>query len=84
MAKIKIIYDIKTSNVEVYIGRKKVDDVYGAFLHQDIENSYRFTLQLFSDQDGILKFKNSKVEKEPQNFLFLKKICNYFGLGESK
>ena len=84
MPKIKVIYDTETSDVEVYMGKKKVDDIYAVFLHQDIENSYRFTLQLFSVDDGILKFKNADVEKEIDNVLFLSKITNYFNLGENK
>jgi len=84
MPKIKIVYDTETSDVEVYMGKKKVNDIYAVFLHQDIENSYKFTLQLFSVDDGILKFKNADVEKEVDSVLFLNKIINYFNLGGGK
>lgn len=84
MPKIKIVYDTETSDVEVYMGKNKVDDIYAVFLHQDIENSYKFTLQLFSVDDGILKFKNADVEKEVDSVLFLNKIINYFNLGGGK
>jgi hypothetical protein len=84
MPKIKIVYDTETSDVEVYMGKKRVDDIYAVFLHQDIENSYKFTLQLFSVDDGILKFKNADVEKEVDSVLFLNKIINYFNLGGGK
>lgn len=74
MAKIKISYDTETSEIEVFIGKKKAEGIYCAFLHKDIENDYKFTLNLFSEGSGLLKVRNGKIEEEQSSFMLLKKI----------
>jgi hypothetical protein len=83
MAKIKIVYDTNTSSLDVFVGKKRADGVYSIFIHKDIENLYKFTVDLFTEE-GFFIFKDKDVTKQNNDMLNLSKIKTYFELQEKK
>jgi|APGre2960657423_1045063.scaffolds.fasta_scaffold10279_2 hypothetical protein len=83
MAKIKIVYDTTTSALDVFVGKKKAEGVYSIFIHKDIENLYKFTVDLFTEE-SLFIFKDKDVTKQNNDMLMLSKIKGYFELQEKK
>lgn len=77
MGKIIIDFDIKNSNVEFYINNIKVEDIFSMFLHRDLTNSYKYTMEIISDE-GRTIIKNGNVESDKNNRVFIEKFLSYF------
>ena len=77
MAKVIIEFDTATTNAIIKIGKKKIDDFHAVFLHRDLLNSMKFTLQVFT-QEGIANFKDGEIQIDNHQQLLLNKILGYF------
>lgn len=83
MGKIIVDYDIKTAKVEFYINNFKIEDVFSIFLHRDITNGYKYTLEIVSDE-GRTTIKNGEVKSDKNANLFIEKFLSLFENMEQK
>lgn len=77
MGKIVIDYDIKSSSVKFYINNIEVNDIFSILIHRDITNSYKYTVDIVSDE-GRTVVKNGNFESDKQNNIFIEKFLSYF------
>ena len=77
MGKIVINYDIKDSKVVFHINNIEVDDIFSILIYRDITNSYKYSMDIVSDQ-GLTTIKEGKVSSNLNNNLFIEKFLSYF------
>ncbi len=83
MGKIIVDYDISSSKLEFYINNIKVEDVFSVLLHRDMTNSYKYTVEIISDE-GRTTVKNGNVESSKNDKEFLEKFLSYFRSDENE
>ena len=75
MAKIIVNYDTKKSKLEFYFNNSEIEDIFSIFIYIDITNSYKYTMEIVSD-DGRQTIKNCEIVSHKNSDLFLKKFLN--------
>ncbi|MEI7489640.1 MAG: hypothetical protein WCJ72_19920 [Chryseobacterium sp.] len=75
MAKIIVNYDTKKSKLEFYFNNSEIEDIFSIFIYRDITNSYKYTMEIVSD-DGRQTIKNGEIVSHKNSDLFLKKFLN--------
>jgi hypothetical protein len=75
MAKIIVNYDTKKSKLEFYFNNSEIEDIFSIFVYRDITNSYKYTMEIVSD-DGRQTIKNGEIVSHKNSDLFLKKFLN--------
>ena len=73
MAKIIVNYDTKKSKLEFYFNNSEIEDIFSIFIYRDITNSYKYTMEIVSD-DGRQTIKNGEIVSHKNSDLFLKKF----------
>lgn len=83
MGKIVINYDIKSSKVVFHINNIEVDNIFSILLYRDITNSYKYTMNIVSDE-GSTVIKNGNVSSDVNNNIFIEKFLSYFERGNNE
>lgn len=61
--------------MEFYFNNSEIEDIFSIFIYRDITNSYKYTMEIVSD-DGRQTIKNGEIVSHKNSDLFLKKFLN--------